>query len=126
LGGPRLPGIGFGLGLERILLALEGGGKSTDAEEGRVEVYIVALGSEAERAALRVATDLRRAGIGADFDLMARSMKGQMKDASRSGARWAVILGEDEMANGTATLKHLGSTDQRIVPMSDVLGAVRS
>jgi histidyl-tRNA synthetase len=126
LGGPRLPGIGFGLGLERILLALEGVHKSTNSGEGRVEVYIVALGSEAERAALKVATDLRRAGIGADFDLMARSMKGQMKDASRSGARWAVILGEEEMANGTATLKHLGSTDQKIVPMSDVLSAVRS
>ena len=125
LSGPRLPGIGFGLGIERILLALE----SVDVPpegEGAVDVYIVALGGRAERAALKLATQLRRAGVGADFDLMGRSMKGQMKDASRSGAKWAVILGEDEMANGTAALKNLASTDQTTVALDDVLAAVRA
>jgi histidyl-tRNA synthetase len=125
LSGPRLPGIGFGLGLERILLALE----STEAAaevEGAVHVYVVALGGRAERAALKLATDLRRAGVGADFDLIGRSMKGQMKDASRSGARWAVILGEDEMAAGTAALKDLITADQRTLPLGEVLAAVQT
>jgi histidyl-tRNA synthetase len=125
LSGPRLPGIGFGLGIERILLALE----STEAlaeVEGAVDVYVVALGSRAERAALKLATDLRRAGVGADFDLIGRSMKGQMKDASRSGARWAVILGEEEMAAGTAALKDLTTADQRTLPLGEVLAAVQA
>ncbi|MEA2485807.1 MAG: histidyl-tRNA synthetase [Actinomycetota bacterium] len=126
LGGPRLPGIGFGLGIDRILLALAGKGSSGDAAEGAVDVYVVALGSRAQRAALKLATDLRRAGVGADFDLGGRSMKGQMKDASRSGAKWAVILGEDEMAKGTAALKDLTTTDQRTVRLDEVLSAVRT
>jgi histidyl-tRNA synthetase len=125
LSGPRLPGIGFGLGIERILLALESVDVPPDGE-GAVDVYIVALGARAERAALKLATQLRRAGVGADFDLMGRSMKGQMKDALRSGAKWAVILGEDEMANGTAALKNLASTDQTTVALDDVLAAVRA
>jgi histidyl-tRNA synthetase len=126
LGGPRLPGIGFGLGIERILLALDSSGTATMPAEGGVDVYVVALGDEAERAALKLATDLRRAGVGADFDLMSRSMKGQMKDASRSGARYAVILGEDEMASGTAAVKDLATTDQKTVALDEVLAAVRT
>jgi histidyl-tRNA synthetase len=125
LSGPRLPGIGFGLGLERILLALESTDVAAEAV-GAVHVYVVALGVRAERAALKLATDLRRAGVGADFDLAGRSMKGQMKDASRSGARWAVILGEDEMATGTAALKDLTTADQRTLPLGEVLAAVQS
>jgi histidyl-tRNA synthetase len=126
LGGPRLPGIGFGLGLGRILLALDASGAAINEFEGEVEVYIVALGDRAERAALKLATELRRSGIGADFDLMARSMKGQMKDASRSGARWAVILGEEEMTRGTAALKNLGTSEQTSVPLGDVAATVRA
>lgn len=124
LGGPRLPGIGFGLGVERILLALEGTGTLAEAPEGSVQVYVVALGERAARATLTLATDLRRRGIGADFDLMGRSMKGQMKDASRSGARWAVILGEEEMTTGTATLKDLETSEQKNLPLAEVPGAV--
>jgi histidyl-tRNA synthetase len=126
LGGPRLPGIGFGLGLDRIVLALANTGAKPEAAEGAVHVYVVALGGPAQRAALKLATDLRRAGIGADLDLAGRSMKGQMKDASRSGARWAVILGEDEIAKGTAALKDLGSSEQRTVALAEVPAAVRA
>ncbi|MDP9234718.1 MAG: histidine--tRNA ligase [Actinomycetota bacterium] len=126
LGGPRLPGIGFGLGLDRIVLALANTGAKPEAAEGAVHVYVVALGGPAQRAALKLATDLRRAGIGADLDLAGRSMKGQMKDASRSGARWAVILGEDEIAKGTAALKDLRSSEQRTVALAEVPAAVRS
>jgi histidyl-tRNA synthetase len=124
LGGPRLPGIGFGLGIDRILLALGGQGSGGQGSEGAVDVYVVALGTQAHRAALKLATDLRRAGVGADFDLVGRSMKGQMKDASRSGATWAVILGEDEIAKGTAALKNLTTTDQRTIRLEEVLAAV--
>jgi histidyl-tRNA synthetase len=126
LGGPRLPGIGFGLGVERILLALESVGTFADEPASAVHVYVVALGERAQRAALKLTTDLRRRGIGADFDVMGRSMKGQMKDASRSGARWAVILGEQEMATGTATVKDLENSEQTNLRLDEVPGAVQA
>ena len=107
LGGPRVPGIGFALGLDRILLSLG------DTEEPRsVIAYVVAVGDEASAAAVKLVTRLRRAGVGAELDLMARSMKGQMKDAARSGARYALILGAEEMAAGEITIKDLETGEQ--------------
>jgi histidyl-tRNA synthetase len=117
LGGPSLPGIGFALGLDRIILA-----RAEPAEEpsGRVAVYLVALGDDARREALMLATALRVAGLGADLDFAARSMKGQMKDAARSGARWAVILGSDELRSREATVKDLRSGQQQRVPFAEL------
>ena len=122
LGGDPLPGIGFALGVDRILLAAE----SATAAASPVEVYIVAVGTDAAVDALALATELRRAGIGADLDLAARSMKGQMKQASASGARWAAILGERERAAGTVMLKDLSSSDQREIPQDDLIETVRA
>jgi histidyl-tRNA synthetase len=122
LGGDPLPGIGFALGVDRILLA----GESATTAPSPVEVYIVAVGIDAVADAFALATELRRAGIGADLDLAARSMKGQMKQASASGARWAAILGERERAAGTVMLKDLASSDQREIPQDGLLEAVRT
>ena len=107
LGGSRVPGIGFALGLDRILLSL---GEAD--EPSAVTAYVVAVGEGTDKAALRLVTRLRRAGIGAELDLMARSMKGQMKDAGRSGARFALILGTEELAAGEITIKDLESGEQ--------------
>ena len=65
-------------------------------------------------------TSLRVAGIGAELDVMGRGMKGQMKDASRSGARWAVIMGDEEIAAGTAALKDLETGEQRTVTFEEL------
>lgn len=121
LGGPPLPGIGIAPGIDRIMLARDGG---DGARTGSVQVYVVAVGERAASEALSVATRLRRAGIGADLDLMGRSMKGQMKDAARSGARWAVILGDEELATRTATVKDLSTQEQRVVPIDDLVDTV--
>jgi histidyl-tRNA synthetase len=121
LGGDSLPGIGFALGVDRILLASD----RSDWSAPTIDVYVVALGPDAARTALALATRLRAAGIGADLDLAERSMKGQMKDADRSGARWAVILGAEEIASGQATLKDLSSGDQRSVSFDDIEDSVR-
>jgi histidyl-tRNA synthetase len=114
LGGPHLPGIGFALGLDRIMLSL---GERQAATPGPVVAYIVALGDAAERRAFPLATSLRAAGIGAEFDVMGRGMKGQMKEADRSGARYAVIIGDEELATGEATVKDLTSGDQERCPL---------
>jgi histidyl-tRNA synthetase len=121
LGGPPLPGIGIAPGVDRILLAR---GEREEIGPGRVRVYVVAVGERAAPEALAIATRLRRAGVGADLDLMGRSMKGQMKDAARSGARYAVILGDEELAERVATLKDLASEEQRKVPFEDLVTAV--
>lgn len=110
LGGPPLPGIGFALGVDRILLASSG--QMTRGTQPH-RVYVVALGDRAAREALKVTTDLRIHGIQAQLDLMGRGMKGQMKDADRTGARWAVILGDDELAVGEVTVRDLESGYQQ-------------
>ena len=122
LGGRPLPGIGFALGLDRIVLARRG---DDSGAPGPIDVYVVSLGEPARVAALQLATRLRAAGFGADLDLAGRSMKGQMKDADRSGARWAVILGADELASGNVTLKDLRSGEQIEVPASGIEARLR-
>jgi histidyl-tRNA synthetase len=117
LGGPYLPGIGFALGLDRIILARD---EPSEDSSRPVTVYLVALGDDARREALMLATALRASGVGADLDFAARSMKGQMKDAARSGARWAVILGSDELDAREATVKDLRSGAQQRVPFAEL------
>jgi histidyl-tRNA synthetase len=116
LGGPRVPGIGFALGLDRIMLALgEAGATGTP-----VVAYVVVVGAEPASIAFPLATRLRAAGIGCEFDLSGRGMKGQMKDADRSGARYAVILGDAEIAAGEATVKDLASGEQQRVALDEL------
>jgi histidyl-tRNA synthetase len=122
LGGDPLPGMGFALGVDRIAIA-----RGADEDlRGSIDVYVVAVGDDAAVVGLRLATTLRRAGIGADLDLAGRSMKGQMKQASSSGARWAAIIGERELASGNVTLKDLSTSDQQEVALDRVAEVVRS
>jgi histidyl-tRNA synthetase len=121
LGGQPLPGIGFALGVDRILLA------TTDRnwiDPGPPHVYAVALGDAARRAVFTLVTEMRRAVVQAEFDVMNRGMKGQMKEADRSGARWAAIVGDDELAKGQVTLKDLKSGEQESVAMNDLIRVV--
>jgi histidyl-tRNA synthetase len=115
LGGPRLPGIGFASGVDRLLLipnALEAA-PSYDA-------YVIAAGEDLASEALKLATSLRRSGYSVLLDLQGRSMKGQMKDAVRSGARLGIIVGGDELAAGEVTLRDLGTSTQERVPLSEL------
>ena len=123
LGGPPLPGMGFALGIDRILVATERFERSPELAP-RIDAYVVAMGDEPRRAALDLVVRLRRAGIGADMDHAGRAMKGQMKDASRSGARWALILGAEEVAAGTVTIKNMKSGEQEAIPIADVEGRI--
>ena len=122
LGGPPLPSIGIAPGIDRILMARSGDEPAT----APTRVYVVGVGEAGQREALRIATRLRRTDIPTDLDLMGRGMKGQMKDADRSGARWAVIVGESELAAGTATVKDLQSGEQSTVPLDGIEESVRS
>ena len=118
LGGPATPGIGFALGVDRILLACDAEGVFTTPEPA-VKVFVVDVTGGSH--ALGVCTTLRNAGIGADRSYGGRSMKAQMKVADRSGAPFAAIIGEDEVANGEVTLRDLrGDTGQQRIALADL------
>jgi histidyl-tRNA synthetase len=114
IGGPGVPGVGFGTGIERIVLALAQAG-SAKAPEGRPSVYVVALSDEARGQAFELAHELRMLGVATDLDYASRSGKGQMTQAGRSGARYALIIGEQEIADRAVTARDLrGGSEARI------------
>ncbi|MEA3055524.1 MAG: histidyl-tRNA synthetase, partial [Actinomycetota bacterium] len=118
LGGPATPGIGVGLGIERILLAADAEGVFPPPD-ARVDVFVVDVVGGA--AARDITALLRRNGIRTDRAFDGRSMKSQMKQADRSGARHVVIVGEDEAAAGEVTLRDLSTHDQRRIALGALL-----
>ncbi|WP_297551897.1 histidine--tRNA ligase [uncultured Corynebacterium sp.] len=124
LGGQDLSGIGYGLGVDRALLALEAEGITLDGVESRVDVFGVALGSAAKRTMTTLINDLRKAGISADMSFGDRGLKGAMKGADRAGARFALVLGEQELENGTVALKDLAAHEQHDVKVSDLVSVL--
>jgi histidyl-tRNA synthetase len=123
LGGPRVPGVGFGMGLERVLLALADEGVEPPREPP-LTVFVVALGDEARAAGSTLVADLRRAGVSADATYEDRPMKAQLKMADRGDARFAAIIGADELAAGTVSLRRLTDGVQEAVPVAEVAGRV--
>jgi histidyl-tRNA synthetase len=119
VGGPPVSGVGFGLGVDRTVLALRAEGRQV-ATAARCAVFVVPLGGARDRAVVLVGA-LRAAGVATDMAYGGRGLKGAMKAADRSGARYALILGERDVAGGVAQLKDLGSGDQRAVPLDEVV-----
>ncbi len=122
LGGSPTPGIGFGIGIERVLLACDGEGALPVAPPA-LDAFVVDVAGG--RAARDLTAELRRAGLRADRAFDGRSMKAQMKLADRSGAAVALLIGEREAAEGTVTLRPLrGGGEQRSVPRGAVVAEV--
>jgi histidyl-tRNA synthetase len=120
LGGPRTPGVGFALGLDRLLLALREEGVALPGQVG-LACFVVSIGPEATDVGERLVDELRNAGIPAATMFEDRSLKAQLRVADRSGAAYAVILGERELAAETAVLKGLADGEQEEVPIGDVV-----
>jgi histidyl-tRNA synthetase len=125
LGGQPLGAIGFGLGVDRALLAAEAEGL-TVGERSRCDVFCVPLGDAAKDRLVVVAGALRSAGVRVDLAYGGKGLKGAMKAADRSGARYAVVLGERDLTEGVAQLKELSTGDQRPVPLPDLVDAVHA
>ncbi|MCR8655751.1 histidine--tRNA ligase [Paenibacillus endoradicis] len=119
VGGPDQPGVGFGLGLERTVLLLEHQ-ETAIPNLNELDVYLIALGEEADRQVTKLVYQLRKAGVKAERDYQGRKMKAQMKSADRLQARYTAILGDDELANGEITLKEMATGLQRKVSFSDL------
>ena len=114
LGGPDMPGIGFGTGIERILLAA-----NTPEAGPKLDVFFVTLAPEARMPAFRLADALRAEGLACDLDYADRSAKGQFKQADRAGARYAVVIGDEELAAGVCSLRDMATGEQRVVTVTE-------
>ncbi len=115
LGGQELSGIGFGLGIDRILLAREAEGLALPDGLG-LDLYIVPLGTGDE--ALKISEELRLRGIRVDLAFGDKALKGAMKSADKSGARYAIVLGADEISSGVVSLKEMKSGETTSVTLS--------
>jgi histidyl-tRNA synthetase len=123
IGGPPLPGIGFAVGLDRIVLAIESERPGVTAQLGTgCQVFGVPLGEDAHADVLTLVTALRRAGVRADMAFGGRGLKGAMKAADRSGAAFAALIGAEERRNETVRIRDLKTGDQHDVAVADTTG----
>jgi len=119
LGGPPTPAIGWAAGIERLAMLTEITARTAP------EAVLVPLGEAAEAAAIGIIAELRRAGIAADMAFRG-NMKRRMAKADASGARLAIILGDDELVRGEAAVKDLGTGEQRDIALADLVGTLRT
>ncbi|QIZ33883.1 histidine--tRNA ligase [Saccharopolyspora sp. ASAGF58] len=125
LGGQEYSGVGFGLGVDRTLLACQAEGL-TVGDQARCDVYCVPMGETAKRRLVAAAGGLRAVGVRVDVAYGGKGLKGAMKAADRSGARFALVLGERDIEAGTAQLKELASGEQRAVALDSLVDEVRA
>ncbi|HEV2296719.1 MAG TPA: histidine--tRNA ligase [Tepidisphaeraceae bacterium] len=125
LGGRPTPGVGFGSGLERLLIALDGQGVAI-AHSTKPLVWLIAHGDAARDANATLLRELRDAGIAADSDPSGRSVKAQFKLAEREAAAYAIVTGADELAAGTVVLKDLAKREEMKVPRTQIIAKLKS
>lgn len=120
LGGTDVAGIGFAVGIERILMLLENTGVEIP-NENQVEYYIAPMGEEASKKALEIVYSLRNQGISADFDHMNRSIKAQFKYADKIGAKKVIVIGSQELENDSVKIKDMQSGEEQMIAISSLI-----
>ncbi len=121
VGGKPTPAVGFGMGLERLLLVLE----NTDnlkAEPECIDVYVASLGEAAQDAARKIVMGLREKGVKAENDIMDRGIKAQMKYADRVGAKYVVVIGDEELQNGVVNIKNMQNGETQSHTIENLAG----
>lgn len=121
LGGPDVPGVGFGLGIERLLLTMDAAGIQIPQPSGP-DALIAVMGDAAREEGLKLMKKLRDQGFHVEMDLLARNFKGQFKYANRAGAAKVIIIGDDELNNRAASVKDMVTGEQIQVPFADLAG----
>ena len=123
VGGPDMPGVGFGLGKERLLLLME----ACDHDFGKTEgpkLFVAWIGDEARDYAIKLVHDMRQNGVSCELDTRERNLKGQMKYANKLAASYTAVIGEDEVKSGEITLKNMESGEQIKVKREDLANAI--
>lgn len=124
IGGASTPAVGFGLGLDRLMLTLEAMGVEVPAGAG-ITAFVAGLGDSGHEEAVKLVSRLRLEGISADTDYTGRSLKAQMKLANKLNARYAVILGEDELASRAAAVRDMRTSEQKTVSLGELAQALK-
>ncbi|MEE1037592.1 MAG: histidine--tRNA ligase [Eubacterium sp.] len=126
LGGPEVPGVGFGMGKERLLLVMEANGIEIPEEDG-ADALIAFMGDAPKKAAIKLARELRAEGLKIEIDCLERNFKGQFKLADRTGARHTIVIGESELETGKVAVKTMATSEQVEVPfeISAIVEAIK-
>ena len=122
LGGKATPGIGFAAGMERILLAMG----NFDSNINNTQLYIVGLGDAVRPVVVKLAEDLRQNNIRTNFDPLRRSLKAQMREANKTDARYAILIGDQELESGEVELKDLSTGDQEKIALDKLVDHINS
>ncbi|MBR5229505.1 MAG: histidine--tRNA ligase [Firmicutes bacterium] len=120
VGGPPIPGVGWGMGIERLIMTAEANG-FVFPEEDRVDVFVAVMGDAAKAYGIKLCRDLRDKGLCAQMDTLARNIKGQFKYADRLKARYTVVIGDNELAEGVANVKDMEKSEQRQIKFEDLI-----
>jgi histidyl-tRNA synthetase len=122
LGGSDISGIGFGLGIDRILLACEAEGLLNEENSlnslNSLDLFLISLGEENKDYVVKLLNDLRNGGVSADMAYGDRALKGAMKAADKSGAKFAVVIGDGEISSGKCSLKDMKSGESKEVRLT--------
>ena len=124
-GGPPTPGIGFGLGIERLMLEMDSQGIAIP-EPSETGIYLATIGEKAGKYAEKLVCELRECGISAEKDLLNRSLKAQMKYADKLGATYTVVLGDEEIDSNRAVLKNMKTGEQKDVSLDSILDRLKN
>ena len=124
VGGPPIPGVGFGLGKERLLMLMEANGVEIP-KPSDCDVFIATMGEAAKLYGQKLLFNLRRNGIKSQIDDLQRNFKGQFKYAARLGAKYAVVIGDNELETGVATLKDMEKGEQSEVKFDDLIDELK-
>ncbi len=123
VGGPDMPGVGFGLGKERLLMMMELAGHDFGGKE-KPQLFIAWIGDNSREYSIGLLHELRTKGIRAEIDTKERNLKGQMKYANKLGAQYTVVIGDDEVSSGELTLKNMENGEQSKVRREDLTNAI--
>ncbi len=124
IGGPSMPGVGFGLGKERLLMLMELCGADF-GENQKPEILVAFIGDNAKHYALKLVQDLRREHVRAAIDTQERNLKGQMKYSNKIGAKYSIVIGDDEIESGELTLKNMESGEQIHITRDQIVETIR-
>ena len=120
IGGPSTPGVGFGLGIERLLMILEATGNEIPAPEN-LDVFIAVMGERAKLFGLKLMRELRMQDIKAEMDSLGRNIKGQFKYADRLNSKFTIIIGDNELDQNSVSIKNMETSEQKQVPLQDIV-----
>lgn len=123
IGGPKTPAMGFGLGLERLLLTLEEEGIKIE-EPNRCDLFIGSMGDNAKLKAMKLAFDLRKEGLKVDIDHLGKSVKAQMKYANKIGARFTFVIGDSEIQENMVNVKRMSDGEKFEVALDNIKNIV--